>query len=227
VHVLNKSACRYTSTRLKSDFERIIARATATDAAPTLLFTIFIGANDACIMGDQEYVPWPTFSANIRYFIETILTQDALANTKIVVITPPPINGTEAKVNENLTQEDVHAANEMLKEGQRYRTYMSKKRYAEGLMEIAGEYGETGRVVGVNFWRGIVEKSGLGGEWEDMERSGMWPGSSLLGAKSFEDGWFTDGLHLDRKGYGVLNDILMEAVVGKWPELAPEKLESV
>jgi hypothetical protein len=175
-------------------------------------------------MGQEEYVPWPTFSANIRYFIETILTQDALADTKIVLLTPPPINGLEARVNENWTSEEVEGTNERLKEGQRYRTYMSKKRYAEGLMGIAEEYSETGRIVGINFWRGIVEASGLGGEWEDMEKSGLWPGSCLLGAPSFEKGWFTDGLHLDVKGYGVLNKMLMEAVVGKWPELAPEKM---
>jgi lysophospholipase L1-like esterase len=225
MYVLNE-ICRYTSTRLKSDFERIIHRATSPNAAPTLLFTIFIGANDACFIGQEEYVPWPTFSANIRYFIETILTQDALAQTKIVLITPPPINGSEAKLNGGQTQEEVEEMNELMKGGQRYRTYMSKKRYAEGLMEIADEYAETGRVVGVNFWRGIVEASGFG-TWEEFERSGLWPGSLLIGAKSFEKGWFTDGLHLDKKGYGVLNKMLMETVVGKWPELAPEKLENV
>jgi hypothetical protein len=178
-------------------------------------------------MGQEEYVPWPTFSANIRYFIETILTQDALANTKIVLITPPPINGLEAKVNENWTEEEVHGFNEQLKEGQRYRTYMSKKRYAEGLMRIAEEYIETGRIVGIDFWRGVVEASGLGGEWDDLEKSGLWPGSLLLGAKSFKEGWFTDGLHLDVKGYGVLNKMLMQAVVETWPELTPAKIGSV
>jgi lysophospholipase L1-like esterase len=218
---------RYTSIRLRLDFERIIRRATAPNAAPTLLFTIFIGANDACFVGQEELVPWPTFSTNIRYFIDTILKKNALAQTKIVLITPPPIDGaTSTPLNGSETQEDIDAINAQKKEGVRYKTYMSKKRYAEGLMGIADEYAKTGRVVGLNYWRGMVEASGLG-TWEEWEESGLWPGSMLVGAKGFEKGWFMDGLHLDRKGYAVLNKMLMEAVEEKWPELAPEKLENV
>ncbi|EAT83691.1 hypothetical protein SNOG_08523 [Parastagonospora nodorum SN15] len=79
----------YTSTRLSSDFDRIIQRATSPTTPRTLLFTIFLGANDACMIGTDAMVPWPTFSANIRAFIETILTQDGgLAETKIAVIFP-------------------------------------------------------------------------------------------------------------------------------------------
>lgn len=146
-----------------------------------------------------------------------------MSQTKIVIITPPPINGPEAKLNGTETQDDIEDTNKWKKEGPRYKTYMSKKRYAEGLMEIAKEYEETGRVVGLDYWRAMVEASGLG-TWEEFEETGLWPGSNLLGAKSFENGWFTDGLHLNVKGYKVLNELLMEKVVGKWPELAAEKL---
>ncbi|KAH8714059.1 SGNH hydrolase-type esterase domain-containing protein [Phaeosphaeriaceae sp. PMI808] len=227
VEVLNEGQAGYTSTRLKSDFDRIIERATAPGAAPTLLFTIFIGANDACFIGKEEYVPWPKFSSNIRAFIETILTQDAMSETKIVVITPPPINSPVVTAREGETPEDIEERTEYAKEGPRYRTFMSKKRYADGLMDIAKEYEETGRVVGVNYWKGLVDekiREGEIGSWEDLEKTGLWPGSGLIGAKNFELGWFTDGLHLNTKGYAVLNKLLMEAVVGKWPELAPETL---
>lgn len=143
---------------------------------------------------------------------------------KIVIITPPPINGPEAVLGDG---EDAGEVNKWKKEGPRYKTYMSKKRYAEGLMGIAGEYEETGRVIGVNFWRGVVEeklKEDGVRSWQELEESGMWPGCGLIGAKSFDKGWFTDGLHLDRKGYGMLSRMVMEGVVGKWPELAPEKM---
>lgn len=121
----------------------------------------------------------------------------------------------------------IEEANQWKKEGPRHKTYMSKKRYAEGLMSIANEYADTGRVIGIDFWRALVEeklKEDEEGSWEELENSGMWPGCGLIGAKSFDKGWFTDGLHLDRKGYAVLNRILVESVVGKWPELAPERL---
>jgi lysophospholipase L1-like esterase len=217
----------YTTTRLRPDFDRIIARATAPNAAPTLLFTIFLGANDACFIGEDRFmVPWPMFEENMRFFIDTILSQDAMSRTKIVLIGPPPINGLENKLGDGQTEDDVEEINRKMKEGRRYKMYMSKKRYADGMMEIAKRYEETGRVIGLSFWRGVVEQKMKddGGRWEDVERSGMWPGCGLIGAKSFEDGWFTDGLHLDTKGYGALNRMLMEEVLGKWPELAVERL---
>lgn len=149
-----------------------------------------------------------------------------MANTKIVIITPPPINGSEATVTGNESEKEIEEANEWRKQGPRYKTYMSKKRYAEGLVGIAKEYEETGRVIGIDYWRAMIEVSGLG-SCEEFERSGMWPGCNLIGAKGFEKGWFTDGLHLDVKGYKVLNEMVMESVVGKWPELAPERIEKI
>ncbi|KAH4895751.1 hypothetical protein HBI81_157330 [Parastagonospora nodorum] len=222
--ILNEGQAGYTSTRLSSDFDRIIQRATSPTTPRMLLFTIFLGANDACMIGTDAMVPWPTFSANIRAFIETILTQDGgLAETKIAVISPPPINGAEAKARGDESVEEIAESNEWKKEGPRYKTYMSKKRYAEGLMEIAAEYEETGRVIGVDYWRAMVEASGLG-TWEEFEEKGMWPGCGLLGARSFDKGWFTDGLHLDVRGYSVLNELLVEKVLEKWPELGPGEL---
>lgn len=211
----------YTSSSLKSDFDRVITRATTPGAAPTLLFTIFVGANDACIIGSSEYVPWPKFETNIRAFIETILTQDAMSDTKIVLIGPPPINGPSQGIG-TLTEEAIEKANGWKKEGPRYKTYMSKKRYAEGMMRIAEEYEETGRVVGLNFWQAIVDArmSEDGSVYDEN----LPPGSGLLGAKDFGDGWFTDGLHLNVKGYRVLSKALFKLINKKWPELAPERL---
>jgi lysophospholipase L1-like esterase len=207
---------------LKEDFSRIIHRATSPAAAPTLLFTIFIGANDACMVGETEYVPWPLFSANIRGFLDTILTEHAMENTKIVLITPPPIDGSVVETGEGRSAREIEEINQSRKEGPRYKTYMSKKRYADGIMQIAKEYEETGRVVGLNFWQDIVDAVIEEEGWRYDEH--VPPGCGLLGAKSFPTGWFTDGLHLDVKGYGVLNKALYELVPAKWPELAAESL---
>ncbi|KAJ4368165.1 hypothetical protein N0V83_006521 [Neocucurbitaria cava] len=229
-NIVNEGQAGYTSSSLQSDFDRIITRATAPNAAPTLLFTIFVGANDACMIGDTEYVPWAKFEANIRAFVETILTQDAMSQTKIVLITPPPISGPSPAKKAGMTEEEVEDANFWKKEGPRYKTYMSKKRYAEGMMRIASEYEETGRVVGLDFWHALVaaglnesesgDADGNAGEYDED----MPPGCGLIGAKQFGKGWFTDGLHLDVKGYNVLSKTLFERITSQWPELAPERL---
>jgi hypothetical protein len=148
-------------------------------------------------MGNKEYVPLPQFEANIREFVETILIQDGMPDTKIVLITPPPID-IDAPLSNDLTKEEMEEQNESDRKRRPYRTYVNKKKYADSIMQIAGAYGETGRVVGLDFWNkmvdAVVEEHG-GSERDDT----MLPGCGLHGAKEFGKGWFVDGLHLDKK----------------------------
>ncbi|KAF1924296.1 SGNH hydrolase [Didymella exigua CBS 183.55] len=211
----------YTSTRLLPAFDRIIAQATSPNAPRTLLFIIFLGANDACFVGNAEYVALPTFEANIRKLVETILVQDVMTDTKIVLITPPPINipAPDAKGKEG---DEIRTANEVERKKKGYRTYMSKKRYAERVMQIAREYEETTRVIGVNFWDDLIRTRLQ--EFDEGYDDEKLPGSGLYGARDFGEGYFTDGLHLDKKGYTVLSKGLYEAVLARWPGLAPDRL---
>ncbi|OAG10203.1 SGNH hydrolase [Paraphaeosphaeria sporulosa] len=225
--IVNEGYAGYTSEHVKPEFSRIMTRITAPFAPSTLLFTIFLGANDACFVGKTEYVPLPQFSDNIRSFVEEILIQDNLADAKIVLITPPPVN-----VPDPLPGDDEGLGPAMAKalkgkepkQDRAYLTYMSKKRYADGIMSIAKEYEETDRVVGLNYWRALVdaglEEQGRTGELDED----LFPGCGLAGAKEFGSGWFTDGLHLDKKAYNVLSKALTETVIGKWPELSPERI---
>lgn len=187
---------------MKPKFARLISSITATDAPPALLFTIFLGANDACFIGNREYVPLPQFSDNIRSFIEEILDHASLEDAKIVLITPPPINVPDPlpKDGDLLGPAFAKAAGEKNpKDDKGYRTWVSKKKYAERILEIAKEYEKTSRVVGLDYWnkleRAALEEQGREGE-EDEDR---WPGCGLPDAKEFGAGWFTDGLHLDKK----------------------------
>jgi lysophospholipase L1-like esterase len=213
--------CSFTSTRLLHDFDRIVAQATASNAPRTLLFTIFLGANDACLIGERELVPLPAFEANIRKFVETILVQDAMVDTKIVLITPPPINIPCPDVK-GKDKGEVRDANQAKRELRGYKTYMSKKRYAERIIQIAREYEETGRVIGLDFWGDLV-RARLQDFGEEYEENKL-PGSGLYGARDFGEGYFTDGLHLDKRGYNVLSRGLYNAVLSKWPELSPAQL---
>lgn len=89
-------------------------------------------------------------------------------------------------------------------------------------MQIAKEYEQTERVIALDFWGDLV-KNKLRQCEEDYDEERL-PGSGLYGARDFGEGYFTDGLHLDKKGYNVLSRGLYEAVVAKWPELSPDRL---
>ncbi|KAL1597794.1 hypothetical protein SLS60_008281 [Paraconiothyrium brasiliense] len=226
--IVNEGYAGYTSEHVKSEFSRLVKQITTAEAPPTLLFTIFLGANDACFIGEREYVPLPQFSDNIRSFVEEILIQDKLTSAKIVLITPPPINVPEPLPSDD---ESLGPAMAMALKGERdpkkdrgYRTWVSKRRYAEGILSIAKEYEETGRVMGLDYWTALVdaglEEQGRKGE-VDEDR---FPGCGLPGAKEFGKGWFTDGLHLDVKAYNVLSKVLTETVLQTWSELSPDRI---
>ena len=156
-------------------------------------FTIFVGANDACFrIGNEAIVPIDKYEANLREYVETILIQDCMPDTKIVLITPPPINIPDPKPDDD--------PRGLGKESRGYRTYMNKKRYAEKVMEIAEFYESTGRVVGLNLWKALIDSAlkdqcRLGDE--DAYDEERLPGSGMEGAKCFKKGYFTDGLHFD------------------------------
>jgi hypothetical protein len=190
---------------LKRDFERIIERATRPYAPPTLLVTIFLGANDACLIGrgksQTEYVPLPQFEDSIREFIETILIEDNMEDTKVVLISTPPISIPDPRpedVDIDIPSVSGALEKEDPKESRSYRTYMSKKRYAEKIMEIAKSYEETDRVIALDLWlalidAGLDDQNRLGDE--DAYDEDRLPGCGLKWAKQFKPGYFTDGLH--------------------------------
>ncbi|CAI6332558.1 unnamed protein product [Periconia digitata] len=238
VEIENEGYAGYTSSSVQRDFDRLIARITRPDAPPTLLITIFLGANDACLIGNSEYVPLPSFEANIRGFVDAILAQDALRETKIVLITPPPINVPDPVDDSDTDYEDLGpsmaaalaAARPDPKDDRAYRTYMSKKCYADAILRIAREYegaddsATAERVAGLDYWKALVdaalEDQGRNSSDEDAYDEEKLPGCGLATAKEFEKGYFTDGLHLEKRGYAVLNRVLMDVVTKKWPGLS-------
>ena len=199
-----------------------MARATRPDAAPTLLITIFVGANDACLPPVSAHVPLPRFEQNIRGFVDAVLGADRLSDTKIVLITPPPINIPDPlPASIGLGPADLAAAKWDPREGVGYKTYLSKRRYARNIMEVASSYEETGRVAGLDLWTALVdaglEDQGRMGD-EDKYDEERLPGCGLPTAKAFKKGYFTDGLHLNGlvsqrmsaliSGHGILTQAL-------------------
>ncbi|OSS45130.1 hypothetical protein B5807_09285 [Epicoccum nigrum] len=227
--IQNEGRSGYTSTDIREDFTNIIKQSTSPNHPPVLLFTIFLGANDAFLPippvddSDEGCVPLATFSANIRSFVDTFLSQkaNAMAETKILLITPPPAN-INRPFDIGVSRKDFEMLNEEEKRGHSYKTFVSKKRYAEEIMRIAKEYGESGRVVGLDFWGDLI-RTGFRVRREEYDENRL-PGCGLYGVDEFGEGYFTDGLHLDAKGYDVLSQGVYNKVVYTWPELAPEAL---
>jgi hypothetical protein len=78
------------------------------------------------VINDKEVVPWEIFRANIRGFIDTILshilTDDGLANTKIVLMTPPPIAIPAPETDESMDEAQVEDTNRRKKEWPGYKS---------------------------------------------------------------------------------------------------------
>jgi isoamyl acetate esterase len=215
---------------LQENFRNIVQRATEPFAAPTLLLTIFLGANDACFVGKGNYVPIEKYEANIRDFVDQVLVEDGMAETKIVLITPPPINIPDEE-GDDLDIGPAGAAVDKIdpKTQMGYRTYMSKKKYGDKIMEIAKSYEHTGQVIGLNLWEALIDAAlkdqGRADESEEERyHEDRLPGCGLKSAKAFKAGYFTDGLHFGPLAYDVLSKSLLDVAIETWPALASDRI---
>lgn len=144
-----------------------------------------------------------------------------MAETKVVLVTPPPINIWSPETHGEII-DDMEDLNKEERKLKSYKTYKSKQRYAKRVMEIAEDYKETGRVIGINFWKDLVNAR-LEEIKMDYDDDNL-PGSGLYGVEDFGEGYFTDGLHLEKKGYNVLSQSLYRKMLATWPQLAPGAL---
>ena len=75
---------------------QIVAKKSEQPHVPGIaLFTIWFGANDACLLPSKQHIPLPKFSANLTYFIQALKSPGSeyySPRTRIILITPPPIN---------------------------------------------------------------------------------------------------------------------------------------
>lgn len=215
-------------------FAAIMRRMMTQYVVPPLLITIFLGANDA-VLWPTVHVPVKQYTANIRNFVDAILSEPRANGTKILLITTPPINAIEAKWPETLagTPEDL-SEDEFEAECRAsigHRTWESKLKYAQAIMDLAQSYRERGesRVDVVDFWAAVTnvglkteQRGTIGGSKDVMlplDVDARLPGSGLPGAKEFPEGVMTDRLHLGDQGYRVLTDAVMNVLSTTWPEV--------
>lgn len=230
--VENEGFAGWNTSWLRPKFKAILNRVREEETHPPLLFTIWLGANDAVTPGYAAHVPIDEFEMNLRHFVESILIEPKMEETKIMLIAPPPINVPDPKEHEDDDGMDLGPeAQKALREAEMgmkgYKTYVNKARYAKKVLEIAKSF-ETSdykeRVVGLDFWKAVVNfqlsndgKDVLHGDDIDFGNVQL-PGSGLSGAGMFKQDMFTDGLHLGTLGYDVLSKEFFEVVGEKWPE---------
>lgn len=172
-----------------------------------MLITIFLGANDACLPPASAHVPLPEYEQHIRYYVNTILENPATKGTRVVLITPPPINVSAPAQSEVDIPSVAMALESAARHGMGHKTWLSKRTYAEKVVKIGREFeAKTDLVTVLDFWKALTKVGCLeeGDEpamaakrFRKLDTEDKLPGCGLPGAKKFGSGFFADGLHLD------------------------------
>jgi isoamyl acetate esterase len=167
-----------------------------------LFITIWFGANDATFTFVN--VPIDKFVSNIRLFVTSLLEHPTVKqhDTKIILITPPPINVPPPR--------DPNEPIDEAKKRLGYLTWINKMKYADAVLKLEEEFvlaGLEDQVGCVDVWRALVN-FGLKHEGretiephvqltEDLVVSKKPTSCGLPGSPRFPDGVFIDGLHFD------------------------------
>lgn len=114
---------------------------------PPSLITLFWGANDASWEGTCQYIPLDEFKDNLRAIIDHI--QSVYKDTKILLITPPPI----AQDAYNIAFPDTLRTNE------------NTKKYAHVVLDLAEEY----KLVSLDLWTQMSNST----NWEELFTDGL------------------------------------------------------
>ncbi|KAL9114439.1 MAG: hypothetical protein Q9227_001520 [Pyrenula ochraceoflavens] len=220
--VVNRGQAGATTRHLAPIFPRsVLADAQTRSTVSPLLITIFLGANDACFL-----VPLTEFLWHLRSFVNQVLEHPSFRTTKILLMTPPPIDVTSPTPG---PWEDEKEVEEEAREGRGHQTWLEKRKFAEGIAALAMEYMETEeeRVWLLDAWKEITTaRIGKGKEgFAELNKKGKLPGCGLPWAMQFGREWFRDGLHFGKKGYEVLGDCVFETLFETWPELRRENLK--
>jgi len=146
-------------------------------------------------------VPLPEYETNLSYYVDTILEHPVTQGTKVILITPPPIDRAVPRGDSFEGRTVTKALRQSNTKDIGYLTYKSKKTYAEKVMEIANSYEEkTQLVAGLDLWKAFIKfgrnrstEEGPGSSPENNDEP--LPGSGLPGAQEFGRDVFVDGLH--------------------------------
>jgi len=195
------------------------------------IVTVFFGANDACVPGEQQHVDLQVYIDTLKKLISyPVFQQDGPARTKIVIITPPPVNEHQF---------------ERMPSGHFQRRAGITSQYARAARETGGIEG----VPILDLWTILMRKVG----WEpsmgrecccghipyqaDVASTSASHFQHIPGCYHAPADWadadhqlsdfLTDGLHLTKLGYDVLFWELLNLIKQELPDCAPDNLPFV
>ncbi|RJE18371.1 hypothetical protein PHISCL_09291 [Aspergillus sclerotialis] len=198
--VINRGFAGYNTAHAVKVFPKFFP---TLQTATVRFLTVFFGANDACLPGNDKHVPLPTFKENLKTIIHHPAT--VVQNPRILLITPPPINEYQLEGFDE-SKGEVHPT----------RTAKYTKLYAEAVREVGSEL----KVPVADVWTAFMKAAG----WEEGKEL---PGSRDLPNSDVLQELLTDGLHLAPEGYRVVYTEVMKTIRENWPDQDPEELPLV
>lgn len=165
---------------------------------------ILFGANDACLSGSPtgQHVSLETYKKNTEVLLDR--WSSVAQNPKILLVTPPPINETQLKEEDqkrgysSLTREQENTA-----------------RYAAAIREIAAEWKDR-NVVLVDLWKALIKKAVQLSEDSTIDIETI--GTIRAGDDKAMRTLLTDGLHLSSEAYKVFLDEVIPLVGAEWKD---------
>ena len=137
------------------------------------LLTIWFGANDAMIPGEQQHVPLQQYKANLSKLVHMVRDPSSeyySPETRIILFTPPPVNTIQ-------WIEELRSRDPPKQELDR--DFNVTRQYAKGVLEV----GRKEKVPVVDTWTLFYEAAGK--EEKNLAK------------------YLTDGLHLNAEAYKV------------------------
>ncbi|KAI5785539.1 SGNH hydrolase-type esterase domain-containing protein [Peziza echinospora] len=166
-------------------------------SSDVLLFIIWVGTNDACLPGSPHHVPLDELKENLHEMVTTLRTNPKTSKTRVLLITPPPIY-PDACVHPDVRRSPGVTAD-----------------YALATLAVAEQFSEDKCVQCLDYHKAVTDSIGL----TPMQNEAGYelPLGQLVG-------FYTDGLHLDWKGYDVLYLKLTSLILESWPEISPKNI---
>ncbi|KAI5848259.1 SGNH hydrolase-type esterase domain-containing protein [Tricharina praecox] len=194
--VLNRGLSGYNSDWLLPWLERVLAA----QISEVLLWVVWVGTNDACLpefVHHARFVPLERYKENICKMIKMIRENERSQHSRILFITPPPID------------------REMLGKYHRRkgadRSFDVTAEYAAAVKDLILDLGTDDSHLGVLDFYTVFMKKVANAPLNDE------------GSPSLRE-YLTDGLHLGPKGYQLLYGAFMVHVENHWPEILPKNI---
>ncbi|KAF2718033.1 lipolytic enzyme [Polychaeton citri CBS 116435] len=210
--IVNRGLSGYNTTQALRVLPQVIPRP---ETARLRFLTVFFGANDARLPNTpgspQQSVDLPLYMENLRQIIQHPCVQ-AHEGTRIIVITPPPVEERLGLQIDKLDAPEILAPK---------RTALNAGNYAEAAKGVAGEM----NVACLDLWSFMMERAGFIAAKYQAQHD--LPGSLVVEENEMLRSWLHDGLHFSPAGYEILYEALMDLISKVWPDQLPENLPMV